>query len=131
MWVVQVKATNAPLRVHEGQWQVRRGGHWVAAKPDPGAQVTRQATALNDFFKRQGITRFVECAIALAQPQPFDHFTSSEIPVWLPFDLEQRAQALATRRPPNADELGQINDLLRRRATEQRAVEVDRRRRGR
>jgi hypothetical protein len=131
VWAVQVKATSAPLRVHAGQWQVRRRSRWVEAKPDPGAQVTRQATALNDFFKHQGLARFIERAIALAEPQHFDHFVSSEIPVWLPFDLEQRAQALATRRPPNADELGQINDLLRRRATEQRAVEVDRRRRGR
>jgi hypothetical protein len=31
-WAVQVKATGAPLRVHAGRWQVRRGGRWVAAK---------------------------------------------------------------------------------------------------
>jgi hypothetical protein len=41
---VQVKATGAPLRVQAIRWQVRRGGRWVAAKPDPGAQITRQAT---------------------------------------------------------------------------------------
>jgi len=131
VWAVQIKATAAPLRVHEGHWQVRSGGRWVAAKPDPGAQVTHQATALNDFFKRQGITRFVERAIALAEPQPFDHFISSEIPVWLPFDLEQRAQALAPRRPPDVDELSRINEILGRRAAEQWALEADRRRRGR
>jgi hypothetical protein len=102
---------------------VRRGGRWVAAQPDPARQVTGQATALNDFFKRQGINRFVDRAIALAEPQPFDQFTASEIPVWLPFDLERCAAALATRHPPTADELARINDLLRRRADEQRAIE--------
>ena len=123
VWAVQIKATAAPLRVHEGRWQVRRGGRWVAAKPDPGAQVTQQATALNDFFKRQGIARFVERAIALAEPQPFDQFTASEIPVWLPFDLDRRAQALVTRHPPQSAELAGINELLGQRAVEQRAVE--------
>jgi hypothetical protein len=123
VWAVQVKATSAPLRVQAGRWQVRRGGLWVAAKPDPGAQVTRQATTLNDFFKRNGLTRFVERAVALADPQPFDRFIASEIPVWLPFDIAQRAQALATRFPPAAAELARINELLGQRAAEQRAVE--------
>lgn len=102
VWAVQVKATGAPLRVQSGRWQVRRAGRWVAAQPDPGAQVTAQARALNDFFKRNGITRFIERAIALAEPQLFDQFIASEIPVWLPFDIERCAQALDTHsgRPP-------------------------------
>jgi hypothetical protein len=62
-------------------------------------------------------------AVALAEPQPFDQFTVSEIPVWLPFNIAERAVALATRYPPSDVELVQINDLLRRRANEQRAVE--------
>jgi hypothetical protein len=123
VWAVQVKATRAPLRVHAGRWQVRRGGRWVAAKPDPGAQVTRQANALNHFFKCNGLMRFVERAVALSEPQPFDRFTASEIPVWLPFDIERRAQALAARHPPVEDELRAINMLLGRRAVEQRAVD--------
>jgi Nuclease-related domain len=124
VWAVQVKATSAPLRVHAGRWQVRRSGRWVAATPDPGAQVTRQAKALNDFFKRNGLTRFVERDVALSEPQPFDQFTESEIPVWLPFDIERRAQALATRHPPPTAELAWINELLGQRAIEQRAVEA-------
>lgn len=123
VWAVQVKATAVPLRVQAGRWQVRRGGRWVAAKSDPGTQVTRQATALNDFFKRNGLTRFVERAVALAEPQPFDRFTASAVPVWLPFDIATRAQALTTRHPPPAAELARINDLLWQRAIEQRAVE--------
>lgn len=123
VWAVQVKATGAPLRVQAGRWQVKRGKRWVAAQPDPGKQVTRQATALNDFFKRNGLSRFVERAVALAAPQPFDQFTASEIPVWLPFDIERCAGALATRHPPADDELHAINALLGQRAVEQRAVE--------
>ena len=123
VWAVQVKATSAPLRVQAGRWQVKRGGRWAAADPDPAKQVTSQATALNDFFKRQGLNRFVERAIALAEPQPFDQFTDSEIPVWLPFNLAESVAALATRRPPADDELRMINELLERRVTEQRAVE--------
>jgi Nuclease-related domain len=123
VWAVQVKATGAPLRVQAGRWELRRGGRWVAAQPDPARQVTGQATALNDFFKRQGFNRFVDRAIALAEPQPFDQFTTSEIPVWLPFNIAERAAALSTRHPPSAGELSRINELLARRALEQRATE--------
>jgi len=80
VWAVQVKATGAPLRAQSDRWEVQRGRRWVAAQPDPARQVTSQATALNDFFKRQGFSRFVDRAIALADPQPFDQFTASEIP---------------------------------------------------
>lgn len=129
VWAVQVKATAAPLRVQAGRWEMRRGGRWVAAQPDPAKQVIGQALALNDFFKRQGINRFVEKAIALADPQPFDQFTTSEIPIWLPFNTTERAAALATRFPPTDDEIARIDELLSRRAGEQRAVEAERRRR--
>lgn len=123
VWAVHVNATDAPLRVQADRWQVKRGGQWVAAKPDPGAQVTRQASALKDFFTCNGIMRFVERAIVLAAPQPFDRFSDSEIPVWLPFGIATCAQALATQPPLETAELARINDLLRQRAIEQRAVE--------
>lgn len=108
---------------------MRRGGRWVAATPDPAKQVTGQATALNDFFKRQGFNRFVDRAIALSEPQPFDQFTASEIPVWLPFNLAESGAELATRRPPADDELRAIDALLERRVVEMRAVERARRKR--
>lgn len=129
VWAVQVKATKAPLRVQGGRWEVRRGGRWVAAAPDPGAQVTRQATALNDFFKRNGLTRWVERAVALSEPQPFDQFTASETPVWLPFNIAARVRALTMRHAPQADELARINALLELRAIEQRAGEGTRQKR--
>ncbi len=74
----------------------------------------KQTSQLNDFFKCQGFNRFIECAIALAEPQPFDRFTASEIPVWQPYTIAERASALATRHPPSADELARVNDLLGR-----------------
>ncbi|MBK9945534.1 MAG: NERD domain-containing protein [Kouleothrix sp.] len=123
VWAVQVKATGAPLRVQGGRWEVKRGGQWVAAKPDPGAQVKGQAKRLNDFFKCSGINRYVEAAVALAESQPFDKFEGSPIPVWLPFAIEARARQLSTRYPPSAAELERISELLSRRAVEQRAVE--------
>lgn len=127
VWAVQVKATGAPLRVQGGRWEVKRGGQWVAAKPDPGAQVKGQAKRLNDFFKCSGINRYVEAAVALAESQPFDKFEDSPIPVWLPFAIEARARQLSTRYPPSAAELERISELLSRRAVEQRAVEEARR----
>ena len=94
-----------------------------SAQSDPAAQARGQATALNDFFKRHGLNRYVEPAVALAEPQPFDQFTVSEIAVWLPYTITERAAALATRHPPTADEQARINKLLRQRADAQRAAE--------
>lgn len=45
--------------------------------------------------------------------------------------LRRRARQLSTRHPPQAGELAQINELLGRRAVEQRAAEEAKKRRGR
>jgi hypothetical protein len=123
VWAVQVKATHAPLRVQGGRWELRRGRRWVAAQPDPARQVTGQATSLHDFLARNGVERFVERAIALAEGLPEKNVAGSPIPVWLPYTIAGRAAALATRHPPTADELARVNELLGRRVVEQRAAE--------
>jgi hypothetical protein len=129
VWAVQVKAYSVPLRVRAGVWEYQRGRNWLRCgrRFDPATQVTRQATLLNEFLKSNGIRRFVERAIALAEPQPFDRFTTSDIPIWLPFNVAQQAAALATRYPPSDEELARINDLLSTRASQQRAQELHRR----
>ena len=78
---------------------------------------------LHDFLARNGIDRFVERAIALAEAVPTADVAASPIPVWLPFNIAERATALATRHQPTDGELARINALLERRAGEQRAVE--------
>jgi Nuclease-related domain len=125
VWTVQVKALSTPLRCSNGGWEYRRGRRWVRCDPkhDPGVQVTRQATALHDYLARNGIDRFVERAIALAESVGAADVAASAIPVWLPFNIAERARALATRHQPTHGELARINDLLERRASEQRAVE--------
>jgi hypothetical protein len=126
IWAVQVKTFSMPLRCSNNVWEYRRGRRWIRcdAKYDPATQVTRQATMLHDFLARNGIDRFVERAIALAEAVPAADVATSPIPVWLPFNIAERTAVLATRHPPSNDELARINDLLERRAGEQRAVEA-------
>lgn len=126
VWAVQVKTFTSPLRCSNGTWEYQRGRRWVRcdARHDPATQVTRQATMLHDFLARNGIERFVERAIALAEAVPAANVANSPIPVWLPFNITERSAVLATRNPPSSDELARINDLLERRAGEQRAVEA-------
>lgn len=133
VWCVQVKAYSAPLRYHEGRWEYRRGKTWRPCDPtfDPEKGVTRQALQLHNFLAHAGVDRFVERAIALAEAMPADAVAASPVPVWLPFDIRQRAAALATRTPMAEAERARVNELLDRRAVEQRAVEEDRRRKGR
>ena len=124
VWAVQVKAFSMPLRFHEGRWEYQHGRGWArcTAKHDP-AQVSGQAKRLNAYLKENGVERWVERAIALTGRQPYDLVKGSEIPVWMTYNIETRARQLATRHAPQADELTRINELLGRRAVEQRAVE--------
>jgi hypothetical protein len=126
VWAVQIKSFSTPLRCSAGAWEYRRGRRWVRCDPkhDPAAQITRQATALHDFLARNGIDRFVERAIALAEAVPAAAVATSPIPVWLPFNIAERTAALATWHPLPNDELARINALLERRAGEQRAIEA-------
>lgn len=121
VWAVQVKATKAQLRFQGGCWEVYRRRRWVAAQPDPAKQVTHQATALNEFLARNGITRYIERSIVLHEGLPEKNFADSPIPVWLPFNIEHRAASLTTRYLPSAEELARINDVLGRRVIEQQA----------
>lgn len=132
VWAVQVKAFSMPLRFHAGRWEYQRGRGWARcqAKHDP-AQVSGQAKRLNAYLKENGVERWVERAIALTGRQPYDLVKGSEVPVWMSYNIETRARQLVTRYPPQADELARINQLLGRRAVEQRAVEEARRGRGR
>jgi hypothetical protein len=125
VWTVQVRTFSAPLRCSAGSWEYRRGRRWMRCdrKHDPGTQVTLQATALHGFLARNGIDRFVEPAIALAEAVPAADVAASPIPVWLPFTIAERATTLATRHQPTDGELSRINALLEQRAGEQRAVE--------
>lgn len=130
VWCVQIKAYSAPLRYRDGRWEYQRGKRWRPCDPtfDPEKGVTRQALQLHDFLARAGVDRFVERAIALAESIPANAVATSPIPVWLPFDIRQRVAALTTRTPMAEAEQARVNELLERRAVEQRAVEADRRR---
>ena len=129
---VQVKHFLNPLRFHAGRWEYKAGRRWrwMNKSHDP-AKVAGQAQRLSEYLAKNGITRWVEKAIALAESVPEKNVTDSLGPVWLPFTTERHARALSTRTPPSRAEVEQINALLARRADEQRAVEADRQKRNR
>jgi ABC-type nickel/cobalt efflux system permease component RcnA len=81
VWAVQVKTFSTPLRCFTGAWEYRRGRRWVRCDPkrEPERQVTYQATALHDFLARNGIDRFIERPIALAEAVPATDVAASPI----------------------------------------------------
>ena len=98
-------------------------GRWVSAPNNPSDQITAKARLLNDFLKRQGITRWIERAIALASPQPISNFDLSEISVWLLPTIEERVTHLSTRVPPTEKDIQQIVAVFNDLATKQIAIE--------
>ena len=78
----------------------------------PFRQVTQNAKRLNDFFNRQGIVRWVERAVILAEAQPISNFMGTDIPVWPMPILGDKVRTLSTRTAPTPDELERINAAL-------------------
>jgi len=74
-------------------------------------------------LKRQGLVRWVERAVALAEAQPVSNLEPTEIPIWLPPTIEDHIAKLATRTPPTEKELEQIKALLKSLAEKQIARE--------
>lgn len=122
-WAAEVKAPRGTVRVEGKKWEVQTKKGWRELHINPSRQVTRSATQLNDFLQRQGISRFVERAVLLAEPQPIGNLKASEIPVWLIPTLEDQVCHLETRKPPAREENERIVQVLKNHALQQRAVE--------
>ncbi len=112
VWTVEVKSSRGTVRAQGKKWEVLTKKGWVGVRDDPYSQVTGKALQLNDFLKRQGIVRYVQRAIALAEPQPISNFTSSEIPVWLLPTIDQQTGNLKTDKPPTQKEITDIVSAL-------------------
>lgn len=123
VWAIEVKSSRYTVRIEGKRWELQVKGRWVAIPNNPSEQITTKARLLNDFLKRQGITRWVERAIVLASPQPISNFELSEIPVWLLPTIEDRVTCLSTRIPPTEKEIQQIVTIFKDLATKQIAKE--------
>lgn len=123
VWVIEVKAYRGTLRFRNGKWERQTKTGWANLRENPSSQVTGNAKRLNDYLKRQGLVRWVERAVALAEAQPVSNFEANEIPIWLPPTIEDHVAKLATRTPPTEKELEQITALLKSLAERQIARE--------
>lgn len=119
VWLLEVKAYRGTIRVQGKQWERQTTQGWAALDENPSQQVSRMAVRLNDFLQRQGINRWVETAIVLAEPQPISNLESSEIPVWLLPQLEEQAAKLSTRKPPTDKEIEQVVKIFKDTAAKQ------------
>jgi len=113
VWVLEVKAYGGTVRVENQIWERQVKGGWKRLSDNPSRQAGRNAARLNDFLKRQGIERWVEKTIVMAEPQPISGFETSEVPVWLLPQVEDKVALLSTRTPPTEKEIGQIVDFLK------------------
>lgn len=123
VWAIEVKAYRGNVRLQNGQWERETKTGWHKLDDNPSRQVTSNVKNLNIYLQRQGITRWVERAIALAEPQPISNFGSSEIPIWFVPTLETQAANLTTRTPPTEDEIKQITGLFKELAIKQVTIE--------
>lgn len=124
VWVLEVKSYGGTLRFQNGKWERQEKGRWKKADYDPSAQVRRNAQRLNDFLRREAVPiRWIETAVALAEPQPITNFKNSETPIWLLPQIEDKVKNLTTRTPPNEKEIEQIVKSLTKLAEKQIAIE--------
>jgi hypothetical protein len=123
LWLLEVKAYRGTIRVQGKKWERQTKRGWTALDENPSEQVSKRAVRLNYFLQGQGINRWVETAIVLAEPQPVSNLEASVIPVWLLPQLEEHAAALSTRKPPTEKENEQIMNVLKEVAVKQLARE--------
>jgi hypothetical protein len=122
VWAIEVKAFRGNVRSQNGTWERQTKRGWKKLDQNPSRQVTENAKRLNFYLQQQGITRWVERAVALAEPQPIQNF-QSEIPIWFLPTLEDAISNLATRTPPTEDEIKRICGLFKDLATKQVTIE--------
>ncbi|MBI5876096.1 MAG: NERD domain-containing protein [Chloroflexi bacterium] len=123
VWLLEVKAYRGTLRVDGRRWERQTKRGWRTLEENPSDQVARNATRLNDFLQRQGIKRWIDTAIVLAEPQPISNLEGSEIPIWLLPQLENKVAKLTTRNLPNDADLAKIVKILTDVAAKQLAKE--------
>ncbi len=123
VWAMEVKSSRSTVKIEGKKWELKVKGRWVSAQNNPSDQITVNAKLLNDFLKRQGITRWIECAIVLASSQPISNFDLSEIPVWLLPTIEEKVTNLSTRVPPTEKDIEQIVAIFKDLATKRIAIE--------
>ncbi len=122
VWALEVKAFRGTVRVVNGTWERQTKRGWKRLGKNPSKQATNNATRLNGFLQQQGITRYVEKAVILSEPQAISNFEHAE-DVWILPQVENRAATLSTRTPPTEDEIKRIAELFRNLATKQVAAE--------
>ncbi len=122
VWVIEVKAFRGNVRSQNGAWERQTKRGWKKLEQNPSRQVTENAKRLNFYLQQQGITRWVERAVALAEPQPIQNF-QSEISIWFLPTLEATVSNLTTRTAPTDDEIKRIVGLFKDLAAKQVAIE--------
>ena len=123
VWALEVKAFKENVRALNDTWERQTKGGWKKLDHNPSKQVAENATRLNVYLQKQGIKRWIEKAVVMAQPQPISNFEHSTVDVWLLPTLESKTTVLATRNPPSEAETKNIARLLSDLAKKQIAVE--------
>jgi hypothetical protein len=122
VWLLEVKAYKVIVRALGKQWEIQTKRGWKKLNSNPTI-VTKRATELNDYLQRRGITRWIDCAIVMAEPQPISNFETSDTPIWLLPMVEDQVATLTTRTAPTEKEIEQIVSVLKELAAQQRAKE--------
>ena len=122
VWALEVKAFRETVRVANGTWERQTKRGWKRLDKNPSKQVTDNAVRLNHFLQQQGITRWVEKAVILSEPQAISNFEHAE-DVWIQPQVESNVASLSTRTPPTEDEIKRIVGLFRELAMKQIATE--------
>ena len=104
IYVLEVKAYRGNIRVQDGVWEEQTRGKWRSMSKNPQAQATGSAVGLSDWIKRHGVVQYVDKALVLTEPQPSTNFTTSKVPVWLHYDVDQQLTALNHKAPSLSDE---------------------------
>ncbi len=94
VWVFEVKGYRPPVRLVNDKWSIQAAKKWKQLNSNPLRQAASNAKHLHEFLTRFGVTRYVEKAVVLSEPQAAENFGEVRDGIWLRFETTQKLTEL-------------------------------------
>jgi hypothetical protein len=83
VWVLEVKNYTAPHRVRGDIWEYQAGRGWRRERKSPSSQARKNAAALANFLKADGLTQWITAAVVWANPNAGLSIENPGVAVWV------------------------------------------------
>lgn len=114
VWAIEVKALHGEYRNSGETWEFRSGGRWNQLRKSPSRQARRNAIALAEFLRADGINAYVTAVVAWVSQGSNVAIDNPSVAVWTIDRVEDELANLRNGRRLDATSHERIVDKLTR-----------------